>query len=226
MDELEDYFKSKLLIFYEKEKRAGFFPMSMNLIKKGDKIEGIILLLSTWNFGSFRYAVKDFDIGNFIGIMGGLEPLFDQIKDENFRTIHFDTHSQIILNIYNKLSNIKGVQHTGASKVMHLMSPKIFVMWDGFIRGEKNKEFYDKISINNKYNTTEYKKYAPPKAETYLSFLKDMQARFKGIKYEDTEEKSLTKAIDEFNYVTITMEIQKLKDEKKLNKKTTTKISK
>ena len=43
--------------------------------------------------------------------------------------------------IFGTLSSIKGVEYTGASKIMHLKKRCVFVMWDGYIKGEKKKKY-------------------------------------------------------------------------------------
>jgi len=84
---------------------------------------------------------------------------------------------------------MKGVQKTGASKILHLLFPKIFVMWDGYIR--------------------KYYKFRNGDEEDYLNFLKLMQKLFPYVK--DYKGRTAPKLIDEHNYKTITM--------KELNKK-------
>lgn len=43
-----------------------------------------------------------------------------------------------------------------------------------------------------------------PKWEAYLLFLKDMQEKFGDIKFEEHTNLTFAKAIDEYNYMTIT----------------------
>jgi len=51
--------------FSKKELRWDFYPMFLKLIKSGFKIEALLLMLSTWNFASFRYAVRSFNLDYF-----------------------------------------------------------------------------------------------------------------------------------------------------------------
>jgi len=87
-----------------------------------------------------------------------------------------------------------------------LKNPKLFVMWDDFIRGGKTKKSYRKLPIVIKHQ------WAPRKysrnADGYLCFLKDMQCMFGHLK-SPQKSKTLAKAIDEFNYVSITLPIQR-----------------
>ena len=86
--------------------------------------------------------------------------------------------------------------------------PEIFVMWDGYIRGNKAKKLYTNL-IKGSYNLKRYS----TTSEGYFDFLKDMQSKFKHIKLKG--EKSLAKAIDEFNYMNITVPLRILEKEKK-----------
>lgn len=166
------------------EKRGSFYPMFLNMIKEGFKVEAFLFILATWNFASFRYAMKDFDILNFSNKVGLLEPFFNKFKEEKFLTINFNNYKNDIFKIYNIFYDIKGIKSTGASKLMHLATPSIFVMWDGYIR--------------------KYYGYKKGDASDYFDFLEKMRGEFKNIKF-DEKNKTFTKAIDEFNYTKITL---------------------
>jgi len=51
----------------------------------------------------------------------------------------------------------------------------------------------------------------------YFQFLKDMQERFRNIKFRSNE-KTFAKAVDEFNYVNITRHIQNMEKKDKKEK--------
>lgn len=196
------------------ERRGSFYNMAIGLINNNFEMEAYLLILATWNFARFRYAVNDFDINGFKEKIKELNPYFNRLKDEDFRTINFDKYKDDIKKIFVTLSSIKGVEFTGASKIMHLKNRSVFVMWDGYIKGEKTKKYYNELKIV-KNEDWEIKRYwnVP---EDYFQFLKDMQERFKDINFQSNE-KTFAKAIDEFNYVNITLPIQNMgkKDNKK-----------
>ena len=196
------------------ENLTDFYGLSNNLIKNGFEIEGYLLFLSTWNFARFRYAMKSFNLENFIETVEKVKPYFETIENQSFYSINFDDHYLSIEPIYSSFSSIKGIEFTGASKLMHLMNPKIFVMWDDYIRGGKPRKDYNLLEIFNN-GTLEYKKY-PTNSNGYLSFLKDMQSRFRHL--ESLGPKLLTKSIDEFNYVYITLPLQAIGKKKKKKK--------
>lgn len=195
------------------EKRSSFYDMATGLIDNNFEMEAYLLILATWNFARFRYAVNDFDINRFKEKIKKLDPYFNRMKDEDFRTINFDEYREDIKKIFETLSSIKGVEYTGASKIMHLKNRCVFVMWDGYIKGERQKKYYNELDIV-KNGDWEIKKYQNT-PEDYFHFLKDMQERFKDINFQ-SDEKTFAKAIDEFNFVNITLPIQSM--EKKNNK--------
>lgn len=172
----------KLKKFSQKELRWDFYPIFQNLMQKGLEVEAYLLMLSTWNFACFRYAVRGFDLDNFTLTLAKLEPKFKKLQKLDFSNVNFDKYEKDIKEIFLVLFQIKGVQKTGAPKLMHLKIPRLFVMWDSFIR--------------------DYYGFKTGDADDYFNFLKAMQSRFKNIKEEDG--RTVTKLIDEHNYKTIT----------------------
>jgi len=206
-------FREAILKFKEEESRGSFYDIAVNLINKGFKTEAYLIILATWNFANFRYAVKIFDLISFEESLNSLANNFERLNDKEFRTADFDALHEDIETIYNTLSAINGIRYTGAPKLMHLANRKLFVMWDGYIRRLRPKRYYENLDIVKK-GEWEVKKYGK-RAEDYIEFLKDLQKKFKHINFEENG-KTFAKAIDEFNYVNITLPIQKR--EKKENK--------
>lgn len=180
--EQED-FDQNLKRFGELEKRGTFYPMFLDMINKGFETEAFLFILSTWNFAVFRYAMKEFDLKNFQKTVNELRPCFNKFKDKSIETINFNDYKKEVTLLFDALSRIKGVQLTGASKLMHLAVPNVFVMWDGYIR---------KACGFKKGNS-----------EDYFDFLKKMQQEFKNIKQRNG--RTLAKCIDEYNYVKFTL---------------------
>ena len=211
-------FKSTIANFPILEKRGSFYDMATNLLNKKFEIEAYVLILATWNFAYFRYGVKNFDINNFKKKIKELEPCFDKLDNEECRTIDIDRHKETIKTIYDALAAFEGVGATGASKIMHLRNRNLFIMWDRFIRGDEAKSYYDNLDTiaegypaKAKYGNNGY---------DYCLFLKDMQETFRNVVF-DNENKTFAKAIDEYNYISITLKIQaaKKEEEKKKNRK-------
>ncbi len=169
--------------FEDLEKRGSFYDMALNLIDNGFDIEACILVLSTWNSSVFRYVVSTFDIMGFKKEVLECKRSLENLKDEKFEKVNFDSVSETIKEVYDKLSLIKGVKYTGASKLLHLMNRDLFVMWDQYIRKHYG-----------------FRKTSP---DDYFNFLKKMQEEFKGIKA--SKGRTIAKLIDEYNYVSITL---------------------
>ena len=179
----------KLAKFSSRELRWDFYPMFLRLMEAGFETEAMLFILSTWNFARFRYAIRSFDLDHFQKVLKTLEPPFDKLKKENFKTINFDKYKEDIGKIFISLSLIKGIEKTGAPKLMHLKIPEVFVMWDSFIRN--------------------YYGFKKGDGEDYFAFLKLMQEKFKNAKIN--QGRTLAKSIDEHNYKTITEKILRRK---------------
>jgi len=199
-------FQDAVLRFKAEESRSSFYDMAVSLLNNGFKTEGYLLLLATWNFASFRYAVTKFDLVAFEHTMNSLETHFLRLDGKDIRTADFDSLQEDISDIYNTLSEIKGIKYTGAPKIMHLRNRELFVMWDGYIRGQKPRKDYEGLDLV-KRGDWDIKEYGDS-ADDYLQYLKDMQGKFAGISFSE-QGKTFAKAIDEFNYVSITLPIQR-----------------
>jgi len=193
----KEEFNKNLEKFEESENRGSYYPMFLNMIEKGLETEAFLFILSTWNFATFRYAMKDFDLDNFREIVKELKPSFDKFKGKSIEDIDFDKYEKEIKYIFDKLSDIKGIKYTGTSKLMHLTIPEVFVMWDGYIR----------------------KKYGFKKgdSEDYFNFLKLMQNEFS--EFCVKEKRTLAKCIDEYNYVKFTLPALEKNRQKEKEKK-------
>ncbi|GAI48812.1 unnamed protein product, partial [marine sediment metagenome] len=202
-----ELFINSIKKFKETEKRGSFYDMACKLLENNYEIEGYTLILATWNFARFRYFVKYFDINGFKETIYRLNPFFEKFIGMEFRNIDFDNYKNDISIIFKTLSSIPGIEFTGASKIMYLKNRKVFLMWDSYIKGEKSpKKYYYELDIVKK-GFWEVKKYNN-NWKSYLQFLKDMKSLYKNIVYQE-KERTFAKAIDEFNYLNITIPFQK-----------------
>ena len=188
--------KSKLQKFTTKELRWDFYPMFIRLKDKGFEIEALLFMLATWNFASFRYAVREFNLDEFIKTVDKVKSILKPLEKEDFKNIDFDKYLGEIKQSFKLLARIKGIQKTGASKILHLLFPKIFVMWDAYIRN--------------------YYGFKKGNEDDYLNFLELMQKKFSEVRSSGI--RTATKLIDEHNYKTITMLALKNNKLKKLGK--------
>jgi hypothetical protein len=134
-----------------------------------------------------------------------LEKEFGLLRDKKFLTINFNEQviSDSIKTVYGKLDPIPYIgSPTTLSKILHLLNPKIFVMWDNAIVEEYHRK-------NRRVDYT---------ARGYLEFLKETQKvvlkafieheKETGKTLDKIEEeleskykKTITKIIDEYNWV-------------------------
>lgn len=227
-------FDSVRINFEKEENRAPFFVMSTELLKRGLKNEAFVLLLATWNFASFRYAVNKFELNKFGQSVEDFTSIISDIKDvrfldNSFLTMPestfakiaeaFDVLQEYKVNNEGKINPVIGL--TGASKLMHLLYPDLFIIWDGYIRGEKSKDAYSKVEPTLLKSGWILRKY-PRNGEGYVCFLKQMKKDF-GHLFPDYaanhSDKPFTKAIDEVNYMGITKHLQDAEKEKERKKK-------
>jgi hypothetical protein len=192
------------------EKPGGFYDMARGLLQKGCEIEGCVLILATWNFPRFKWVVSSFDADALRGSLKELRDDFAALEDCSIQKIDLAEHRSRIEKIFNRLAEIEGVEYTGTPKLMQLECPELFVPWDAYIRGEKLDTFYDKLPLvkENKWLLHKYDK----SGAGYVTFLSDMQNRFRELVYP-TGSKTLAKAIDEFNFVNVTLPLQQMEDE-------------
>ena len=185
-------------VFDRQEGRAGFYHIALDIANKY-LLQAAIIILATWNGSRFR--MKSNDPKNLIKLEATIKlikPLLSPLKAYNIQRVDLKRKAPEIIKIYNLLSRIPGVEYTGASKVMNIANPKLFVMWDSYIR-----KHYE-IKGND--------------GKAYVRFLEKMQKEVKNIRW-DKRSKTLAKAIDEYNYVYYTLpELKKDRINKK-NKK-------
>lgn len=159
--------------------RDDVYWWCLDLVKRDLKLQAIFLLLSTWNFAYFRYVLTDFDVADFEKMLDSCD--FDFFEDRKFETCNLNDEeiSRKVKSIYGKLSGMRAIKYVGASKIMHLLNPAFFVMWDKQII---------------KY----YKAKVTP--EGYLNFMKQMQERYKNNEFKELEkEVTIPRAIDLYN---------------------------
>ncbi len=175
-------FKSTISKFEQLEPaRALFYEMGLNLLKAGFEIEAYLLILATWNFAYFRYILTKFDLDAFKNVILSTSPTFEKLKSEDFQKCNLDEIQNGIKSIYAPFKKLVG--QTGTSKIMHFKHPQLFVMWDTAIRS--------KYKIPNSASPGDY-----------IRFLKLMKEQFGHINW-NSKQKTLAKAIDEYNFVKV-----------------------
>lgn len=159
--------------------RDRVYYWSLELVEEGKILQGIFLMLATWNFAYFRYHMIEFNLKKFEKILKECD--FDYFENIKFEDANLNNNeiARKIKKIYKSLSDFEGIKYVGATKIMHLMCPDFFVMWDTKIR----KEYECSTSPDG-----------------YLKFMKTMQSMYKEGKFDKLEKGvSIPRAIDVFN---------------------------
>jgi len=191
--------------FEEIEPRGGFYRLARGLVEKGLSLEGCILILATWNAG--RFSKVHFKIDDLHNALAELRGDFAALAEYTIQSAELESHRTRIEAMFNRLAAIKGVEYTGAPKVMHVIHPELLVAWDAYIRGRSDKE--DRLYVG--LPCVDSKKWCLLRYDQagsgYVDFLLDMKSRVQTLDYPKGG-KTLAKALDEWNYVRVTIPIQ------------------
>ncbi len=209
--------------FHEMEPRDIAYVVSNALVSKNPSdryyiLAGAKIFLLTWNavyYQRLEEEVKQKLESEILDAYEQSRNMLNELKNEKLETLDLNnTHiADIIKECFRIFSSKKSIGITGASKVLHLINPKVFMMWDNRI-----KAAYHKIHPS-------YKKRKEPVEECYLEFMKTSQEIIRSLleklSYEEIWEKHLsfldknfvnafplkeplTKMLDECNYMKFT----------------------
>lgn len=189
-------------------------------IKEDMPLEEIVdylkLFLQDWNrvmYQRLKRSVKERMHSEILKVYKNnikkIQKLPEKIED-----IDLDKNRGLIIKLFNNFAACESIKYTGASKLLHLLKPNLFPLWDKNI-----KHFYHGIHPKEKD-----KKY---KGECYFNFMKQIQKIVLSISEEEKSKLSnmpnkntIIRIIDCYNYVNITRTILN-----KLKKKSNNKIS-
>jgi len=123
--------------------------------------------------------MREFNLKKFEKILEKCD--FDYFKEKHLINVNLNNLKieKRIMKIYHDLSSIKGIRFVGATKIMHILAPNFFMMWDTGIRKHYG------------FDTS-------PKS--YLDFMKKMQELYKQGKFKKINKKfTIPRAIDMYN---------------------------
>lgn len=194
-------------IFLQNESRDMVYKYAVRLARsknRDEKLDGILLLLTSWNATYYRYHPFSSD-----ELIGRIKDLLNRTSRE-LRALHNKKLEDLNSEDFKKVESLfycfwknDAVGCTGASKVLHLLEPQLFVMWDSEIKKYYHRNF-------QKYEHKRSHKCGNEKC--YSMFLKQMQECSqnlikKKLKHKICKECSnklfkvtLPKAIDQYNY--------------------------
>jgi hypothetical protein len=183
--------------------RGQLYPRALRLIAQGFVTEAHLLILATWNFARFRYVVPSFNLPDYESRLKGIGANLGDLVAYDIATVDLAGHRKSIIEAFNSLAAVKGVEFTGAAKALHLLLPGVFIMWDAAIAGwHSPKADYRTLKI------VQSGFWSPPypfarSGAGYHDFLVYCRSRFAEF-VSPAKDKTLAKCIDEFNYCTIT----------------------
>ena len=170
--------------YYRSYGGADYYDLAIEIVDS-HAIQAAIVLLATWNTGRFRYLMSSNskNLADLIKTVNECKPMFKQLEGQNFQNAKFDEIGSVLKELYSRFSKVKGVEYTGGSKVMHLLNPRLFLIWDAAMRDHYNFDGRN--------------------AEDYLKYHNLIQQMVQNIKWDD-QTKTLPRAIDEYHFITIT----------------------
>lgn len=205
-------------------------------VKVTDKKEpGYALLHFLDNWG-MRLATKpkketDTDYKKEINDWYNEEPkILTSLENKNIIDVNLKNEKASITELYKSLCVKKGIKDTAASKILHMIIPNLFVMWDNPIRLHYIKDYNKKegpeayilflkemqrianqlknSNINCDYLFSKIKDPMEKNLENFLSKKGMKEDKEKIIKFAEQNGKTIPKFIDEYNWIVYTKEIQ------------------
>jgi hypothetical protein len=205
--EFEDEIELTECIYFGAIEKLSDVRKNLNELDDIQHVRRIIKpFLIQWGMMGRSVGQKGLDWKRLGDTLRSLEKDFDVLRNRKFLTVDFDERSvsTAIKNIFNEIRSIPYIGgHTSTPKIMHLLNPEIFVMWDKSIR-ETYEERNSRITDS-------------PRG--YLEFLKETQKELKklfGNRQNETgkdsdevekeirvkfKNKTLARIIDEYNWI-------------------------
>jgi len=136
-----------------------------------------------------EYTIENVDFDREVKTQGGGES--KTVKD-------------IVEHLYKKFDEIPRIGTTSTGKIMHVLQPKLFIMWDKGIRDNYSisensigyYRFLTRIKTRAKAIDSVFQGLYPDQRQTPATYLSQ--------KFNIDPHKTLTKFIDEYNWMTIT----------------------
>lgn len=111
-------------------------------------------MLFGWNSAYLAKLSGKFKLDRFEGALERCKPYFDKLRGESLQSIFLKDHEDDINYIYCTLSKVDEIISTGASKLLCLENPDLFVMWDRGIR-EEVYDFKEKVQEGDYFHFLE-----------------------------------------------------------------------
>lgn len=172
------------------------------------KDEIISKFLNKWGC---RLAKKnhDFLAEKIIKVTGHIKEDLQSLSGAKLIDIDLASNKTAIKNCYQAMVGIgHGFSHTAASKLLHMISPELFVMWDGPMREGYRKHYDITADAAGYFNFMKKMQEGLQKvSQSFLVAYEGCPAGFLSKKLEINPPKTLVKHLDEYNWITITKEV-------------------
>ena len=211
--------------FHEEEPRDIAYVVSRNVVSRDPSnisfiLAGAKIIIITWNavrFQRLSKEVRDNLENDILEAYTKTKLELKKLKGERLENLNLNDGEleETIKRIFLEFSSKKSIEFTGASKILHVLNPFVFMMWDNNIRNA-----YHKLHIDNHKSGS---------SECYLEFLKQSQEIIKTILSKRSEDdiwsnhltfidkdfmmafsfrESMLKMLDECNYVRFKLNIK------------------
>lgn len=144
---------------------------------------------------------------HIIGVTRAIHEDLESLEELKLIDLDFESYGDAIKNCYQTMSSLvgSGFSHTAVSKLLHMINPELFVMWDGPMR----KGYKEDCTITE--DADGYFKYMKKMREglqkvsqSFLITYEGCPAEFLSKKLEIKTTKTIVKHLDEYNWITIT----------------------
>lgn len=218
---ISEKFLERCRIFHNKEDRHIEFPKAHSK----DRVEGVSHILEKWNSRVWKRVEREKAVDQVEKAIKDVEIFLNEFSGETIEDIDLERNSEAIKKVFEKFEEKDSIKITGASKALHLLNQDLFVMWDMEIRENYHKRLHSKIDSLSplSHRDKDYR-------DCYYAFHKDCKEFAKKLKEERTLEsiledhftdlkpstkklydkfdyrETIPKMIDEYNYVTFTLQ--------------------
>ena len=170
--------------FHEEEPRDIAYVVSRDIISKDPSninfvLASAVIIITTWNTARFQRLPREVKVklkNDIIDAYMKTKEELEKLRGKRLESLNLNDSEirETIKKIFQEFSSKKSIDSTGASKILHILNPCVFMMWDRGIR-----EAYHKLH-NKDHKVGD--------SECYLEFLKQSQEIIKGILQEKGEE--------------------------------------
>jgi hypothetical protein len=186
------------------EPRGFCYNLALSLVRKTKRehprswhtdvrtINAILLLLYCWNFAARK--TKKLNVAKIRNALQRNKKSLDQLQQ--YSLLDFDKiNTKLISSIFASFRKTFG--QTGASKVLSLLNPRLFVMWDTEIR-RRLKKYIKGIGNGTRANQ-------------YVSFLNELckYSKKHNIRKKLPTNAVLAKKLDEYHYVRLVLRMKR-----------------